>query len=149
MGKRLLNGLVLGIFTFTNLSCASIMTGRHQDLPVVSNPAGAIVTISGMKQVSPAIFVLNRKEPMYFVKIEKEGYEPVEITLKRDVNGWVWGNVLLGGLIGLAIDMSVGAAYKLTPKEIDVDLVQKRFGSSEFRGKDILFVKLINSLEGQ
>ena len=34
----------------------------------------------------------------------------------------VWGNVILGGIIGIIIDFSTGAVYKVKPDEISVGL---------------------------
>ncbi len=51
-----------------------------------------------------------------------EGYQPYEITLTKKSNGWVWGNIIFGGLIGLVVDASTGAMYKLTPEQVEANL---------------------------
>jgi hypothetical protein len=125
-------------------SCATIISGRNQDLPVVSNPSGAIVTIGSTKQMSPATFTLDRRQSVYVVRVEKEGYEAVEITLKKGVNGWVFGNIVFGGIIGLVIDIANGSASKFTPDEVEVNLITKQLGLNEkdTKNKDLLIVKL-------
>ena len=138
--------VVIVCFLFPMASCATIISGRNQSLPIVSTPSGAIVTIGSQKQPTPATFILDRRMETYVVKIEKEGYEPIEITLKKGVNGWVWGNLLfglIGGFIGLVIDMSNGSASKFTPNEIEVNLAKKQIGLNNLEGKDILFVRLV------
>ena len=71
---------------------------------------------------TPAVIELKRKQSNIVIRFEKKGYEPVEIALRRSVDSWVWGNVVFGGIIGLAIDFSDGAAYKLSPAEIQAVL---------------------------
>ncbi len=44
------------------------------------------------------------------------------MTLTKKTNGWVWGNIVFGGLIGLAIDASTGGMYKLTPEQVSAEL---------------------------
>jgi hypothetical protein len=56
------------------------------------------------------------------VRLELDGYQPVEIALRRKVSGWVWGNIIFGGLIGLAVDAGTGGMYKLTPEQITTTL---------------------------
>ena len=145
MLRKSLYALTAVCFTIFSISCATIISGRSQELPVTSNPSEAIVTIGSMKQVSPATFILDRRQGVYVVKVQKEGYETVEVTLKKGVNGWVFGNLIFGGIIGLVIDISSGSASKFTPTEVDVNLINKQVGYNNTKGKDILFVKLVEN----
>ena len=144
--KRITTLVVLISFIATIMGCATIISGRNQSLPVITIPSGAIVTINGMKQVSPATFILDRRMESYTIRVEKEGYESLEITLKKGLNGWVFGNILwglLGGVIGVVIDTSTGAINKFTPTEVEVNLVQQQVGMEQLKNKDILMVKLV------
>jgi len=38
------------------------------------------------------------------------------------VSGWVWGNLVIGGLVGLAVDAISGGLYKLTPDQMTATL---------------------------
>ncbi|MFC1510041.1 PEGA domain-containing protein [Candidatus Omnitrophota bacterium] len=127
--------------------CATIVSGRNQDLPVYSSPSGAIVSVGTMKQTSPATFALDRRQGAYVVTVEKDGYESVEVKLKKGVNGWVFGNIVFGGIIGLVIDISTGSASKFTPDEVDANLINRELTLKDVEGKDVLFVKLVNSSE--
>lgn len=147
MFKKAVCSIVIFSFLMTVTSCATIVAGRTQNIPVVSSPSGAIVTIGAMKQMSPATFILDKKQD-YVVKVEKEGYEPVEIVLRKGVSGWVWGNILLGligGVIGVSIDMGTGAASKFEPSSVEVNLIQKQIGMQKLDGKAVLFVKLVEN----
>jgi len=141
--KKTIIFLTLVSFAFTIVGCCTIVSGRNQQLPVISTPSGARVIVNGVQQQSPCTLVLDRKQPLYQVRVEKDGYEPVEITLRKGVNGWIWGNILFGGIIGLIIDVCTGSVNKFTPTELEVNLAKQKLGLNDLNGKNILFVKLI------
>lgn len=58
----------------------------------------------------------------HLVNINLDGYTPYEITLHRNISGWFLGNILLGGIIGIAVDAVTGAIYTFSPKNIYGDL---------------------------
>lgn len=62
------------------------------------------------------------------VRIEKEGYEPVEVNVTPQISdagsAGMAGNVLVGGLIDVAVDGSSSAMKDLTPNPIKVNLVK-------------------------
>ena len=121
--------------------CASIIHGSRQDVKVVSNPSGAVVRVNlnNVATTTPGVLNLNRKEIGYVLTFEKEGYKPVEVSLRRTVDGWLFGNILFGGIIGIIIDFASGSSYKLTPSEIEVALGEKS-ASLQKTGKDGLLV---------
>lgn len=102
-------------------SCATIIQGRNQDVLITSNPSGAEAGIDGIKVVTPATVSLNRKKS-YAIKIQKEGYKSKSSVISKGYSGWLWGNAIFGGLIGLTIDFITGARYKLIPESVDVIL---------------------------
>jgi hypothetical protein len=105
--------------------CASIVSGTRQSVTINSNPPGAIVNINGQMGMTPATFELKRNEH-YNVQIAKEGYQTQSMALSHIMNPWILGNVLLGGIIGLAVDLIDGAAYKHAPDNVMVTLLKKR-----------------------
>lgn len=126
-------GLTFGLLLFST-GCATIISGAHQDIEVTSSPNGAQVKVERLKSgtqrstvwqgSTPATIGLKRKYP-YVVTLSQEGYESVEIEIDRGTNGWVFGNILfvpLGALIGAGIDFGTGAARKLKPGAISVEL---------------------------
>lgn len=130
---------VIGILIIAG--CATIMHGSRQNIPVVSQPSGAVVRVNNIVTTTPGVINLSRSNPMYILRFEKEGYEPVEIKLIRTTDGWVYGNILFGGLIGLAIDYSSGSAYKLTPDKVEVVLNKlDKLGLNKKNGDLLVFV---------
>jgi hypothetical protein len=96
-------------------------------LIVESEPTGARVTLSnGLTGTTPATFTLRRKGE-YVVTIAKDGYETVTVNVTHKIVGagsaGMAGNILLGGIIGAAVDASSGAMYDLVPNPVKVNLV--------------------------
>lgn len=122
MIKRYYKFALVIVLMMVLVGCATIVHGGRQKIPVKSDPSGATVSVNRIKVQTPGVINLSRLEPMATLRFEKEGYEPVEITLIRTTDGWLWGNVLFGGIIGIAIDFATGAAYQLSPNQVNVTL---------------------------
>jgi len=103
--------------------CATIVSGTTERIRFESSPPGAQVRVDGRSYTTPAAAELSRKNN-YDVQFEKNDYLPATRQVTRDTNGWVWGNILIGGLIGLVVDYSTGAANDLEPDLVSVDLVR-------------------------
>ena len=107
-------------------SCATITRGTKDTLVVNSTPAGAVIELSnGLTGTTPASFKLPRSEAVV-VRTKKEGYEPVEVNVTPQISGGggagMAGNVILGGLIGAAVDAGSGAMKDLRPNPVEVTL---------------------------
>lgn len=115
--------LLAVILAFGLVSCATIMRGTSQSISVNSNPSGARIVVMGMeKGTTPAVIKVKRSETNVIVRLQKDGYEPVDIALTRSLSGWVWGNVVFGGVIGLVVDFATGGLYNINPEVIQADL---------------------------
>ena len=116
--------LVLALVMFAT-GCATIISGKHQDVSFSSSPSGAAVYIDGMNRaITPATIGLERKKKRQQVRIELPGYEPYEMVITRGFNGWYVGNLVFGGLIGLIVDPITGAMYKLNTDMVSTSLRQ-------------------------
>ncbi|NGX43498.1 MAG: hypothetical protein K940chlam7_01796 [Chlamydiae bacterium] len=104
------------------LGCATITQTTDQRVGVSSSPTGADVWIDGvLVGKTPLRTNLSRKED-HMVRIELLGYLPYEAKFSRSFNAMTLGNVVVGGVIGLAVDAASGAIYRLTPSEISACL---------------------------
>ena len=102
--------------------CCSIMNGTRQEVAVNSSPSGATVYHNNAYAgQTPAILDLKRNG-RHIIRVEKEGYQPGEAALTKNVSGWVWGNIFFGGLIGLAVDAIDGSLYKVSPESVQISL---------------------------
>lgn len=123
MSNRLAALGLISVFLFLT-ACASIMHGTTQDVGISSTPTAARVLVNGQDMgTTPVIADLKRKN-QHFVRIEMDGYQTYETTLTKKVSGWVWGNIVFGGLIGLAVDAITGGLYNLTPEQIRAELTR-------------------------
>jgi hypothetical protein len=126
-------------------SCGSIMHGGSQDIGISSSPTGAAVTVDNMgKGVTPIVANLSRKQN-HIVKVELPGYAPAELTLTNSVSGWVWGNIVFGGLVGLAVDAISGGLYNLNPDQLQTTLAKQ--GASIAPTKDGIYVVLVRQAD--
>jgi hypothetical protein len=106
--------LILVLFT---VNCSSIVHGTTQQVKVDSEPSGAAVTVecgdvaNDPKLVTPAVVNLHRKPDYCALKLNKEGYAPKEVRFAQKVSGWYFGNILVGGLVGLIVDAANGAMW--------------------------------------
>ena len=115
-------------------SCATIVSGTHQEVKFSSNPSGASVSIDGTPDgQTPLDINLSTKIP-HSVVINLPGYAPYTVLIQQTQNGWVWGNLLFGGIIGVIIDSSDGAIYGLTPADVSAQLTKAEVTPDKKRG---------------
>ncbi|MBI3292358.1 MAG: PEGA domain-containing protein [Elusimicrobia bacterium] len=139
----------LGLAGTMLAGCATIINQTTQAIGISSSPIGASVTVDGVPHgKTPVVAKLSRKNH-HFVRIELAGYQPYEAALTRHVSGWVWGNIVFGGLIGLAIDALTGGLYKLTPDQIVAQLQKGDQASLLQEGGLYIAVVLSPDLEWQ
>lgn len=113
--------------------CSSIVSKSEYVVAINSSPDGAAFTVTNRagenvhSGVTPESVVLKAssgyfKGQAYTIVLSKEGYSEQTYTLTSGLDGWYWGNILLGGLLGLlVVDPATGAMYKLPPS-VDVTL---------------------------
>ncbi len=109
-------------------SCATIMHGTSQKIGISSSPSGAKVIIDNTDFGTTPTFAKLKRGDEHIVKISLEGYQTAELTITKSVSGWVWGNIVFGGLIGLAVDAISGGLYDLSPEQLNVELKKNGFG---------------------
>jgi len=103
--------------------CATIINGRTERVEIASDPPGATAKVDGIPiGTTPTSIDLKRDNP-HSVTIEKDGYVTAEESIEQGTSWWLAGNILLGGLIGLFVDYSTGAAHTLKPESMTPVLV--------------------------
>jgi hypothetical protein len=133
--KKVVN-LFLFLSAFTLISgCATILCGTNWPLTVRTSPDGANVQVKNKEGVvvysgtSPATLKLRSgagyfAKESYTVSLNLPGYEPKTVNVECRINGWYFGNIFLGGLLGmLIVDPATGAMYKLDTKDIKENLI--------------------------
>jgi uncharacterized protein YceK len=123
MNSKQVSSLFFVAASLSISGCASIMSGRHAEVTINSNPANAHVTVRDKRgqQVAalntPATVTLKRKDRLilparYTATIEAPGYQTAQVPIRSSVNPWILGNVVVGGIAGLVVDNVTGAAWK-------------------------------------
>ncbi len=108
--------------------CATIFKGSSQEIKINSTPASAkvvIKTTEGMVfwEGSTPANVLVAKKYEYMVTISLAGYKETTVNIMHQgIEGWFWGNLLCGGVIGIVVDLVDGAIHKMGPQDINVTL---------------------------
>jgi hypothetical protein len=109
-----------GVLTMLLLlsSCATMVNGTTEQIPVKSDPPGAVVTVDCGSAplyggLTPAVLNLERKAEPCFVTIAKEGYAEERVELRREISRAAKGNKVPGvvagtilAVIGVAADFS-------------------------------------------
>jgi len=118
----------VNVLLFIWLGCATILQPGPDRIPVDSVPKkGAKVYLDGqLVGVTPTTVSVPRKSDCV-IRIELEGYEPIVIDRDKKLNGWFLGNILLGGLIGMTIDLIAHnqGGYSEEPIVIELKAVTK------------------------
>ncbi|VAW87261.1 hypothetical protein MNBD_GAMMA16-363 [hydrothermal vent metagenome] len=113
--------------------CSSIISKSEYSITINSTPdvASFVVTNRAGQKVhrgiTPSSVILKSssgyfKGETYTITLNKAGYSAKAFTITSSLDGWYWGNIFFGGLIGmLIVDPATGAMYKL-PDRIDISL---------------------------
>ena len=128
------NGVIAVVLCLSITSCASIFSGGPKKVSINTTPPGAKITIYDKEgkvvanRQSPTVVPLDRSTGYfagqeYRIVIEKPGYKSTEVRVKATINGWYFGNLFIGGVIGMVIvDPLTGAMFTLSPDKIQETL---------------------------
>lgn len=140
--------------------CASIVHSGNRSISINTDPPGATASIRKTDGTAMNDIVVAQKTPCtvsldpkrsyfrgqsYTLRLELPGYQTTEVALTPKMSGWYWGNLLLGGLIGmLAVDPATGAMWNIAPEKIEQKLPAAR--SALIRNKTGFVVVLESEL---
>jgi hypothetical protein len=123
--KNRITSLFLAVGILLLSSCASIVSKISYPISINSSPSEAKIVITDKKGIevyagnTPANLKLKAGSGFfgkahYQVKFTKDGYDTKMVPINFKLDGWYFGNILFGGVIGmLIIDPATGAMYKL------------------------------------
>jgi len=115
--------LIASVFLLSG--CASIVTKSTYPVSINSNPTNAKISITDKvgKEIylgnTPATVKLKAgagffSKAEYQVKFSSPGYDDKIVPVTFKLDGWYFGNILLGGLVGmLIVDPATGAMWKI------------------------------------
>lgn len=106
-----------------------ITRGTTQDVGIQSTPSTANVQLStGQTCVTPCMLKMKRNNA-FTGTVTKNKFKPGEFIVNTAISSGgtigLAGNLIAGGVIGVAVDAGSGAMYDLYPNNVHVQL-QKR-----------------------
>lgn len=123
--KKIAIKALSGALIVSLTGCASIVSKSNWPVTIRSTPPGAKCVVTNGKGIT----VQSGETPMmvtvasgsgffskgkYAISCNKDGFDPVRSELSAHMNGWYWGNIVFGGVIGLLIvDPATGAMWKM------------------------------------
>lgn len=116
MKKTIIGGIASTMTAFLLTSCATIFTGTKAKINLIGEIQEpiTIATHDSTYQTAslPFTFKVKRKKLDWPIKITSDNYTYPDIIPGKSVNGWTFGNIAIGGLIGLGVDFATGAVNK-------------------------------------
>lgn len=109
--------LTLSMLGVSLAGCAMLVHGTTQQVHIETTPPGAKASVGSQTITTPGELTLSREYPC-IVNFEKAGFAPAYVHIEPTTSNLVWGNILLGGYPGAAIDYASGAAYDLGPATV-------------------------------
>lgn len=109
-------------------SCASLFTGSNQEITFKGVPGTSIIDTKKNKVITEvgsngfAVASIRKGLKGKQLTATKDGYNPADFHLGTKVQGWFFGNLAFGGVLGMAIDAATGKMMKYSPSMLDVTL---------------------------
>jgi len=141
--------VVLGVALLALGGCATITTGHSQSVVVDTDPHGAACRLTreekdvAVVNPTPGTATVSKSFGRLDVQCTKDGYQSTLGVLAADFQAMTLGNILLGGLIGIAVDAASGAMMKY-PGSVKYTLIPVSFPTAGAR--DAYFARLRETL---
>ncbi|NKJ23243.1 hypothetical protein [Dyella sp. SG609] len=123
-------------------SCATIVGGKYQNVSVDTKASdqssiAAQCTLSNdrgtVSVTTPGTARVRRSDGALDVSCQKDGAQIGQQTYHASTRGMVWGNLLFGGLIGIVVDFTNGAAHHY-PDHLSVTSYNKHYDAAAMAG---------------
>ena len=144
--------LSLLVFPLMLSACATIIEGNDQTVSVITHPPDARCELIrdgdavAFVNPTPGSVSLEKSSDDVIVRCTKDGHFAGMATLSSSLQGMTFGNLLFGGIIGVAVDASSGAMHEYQAS-VTVVLPPKRFVNTEAR--DAFFDRQMRRIEAE
>jgi hypothetical protein len=126
---RIIVSTIAASIPITAVGCGTITHGSQQSVSVSSSPPGAYFSVDGTgRYTTPTKVKMKRKED-HVLTFTMDGYQSEQAIVSSVVTPALAGNILFGGIIGGAVDLASGGAFRLEPGAITVTM--RPLGSGE------------------
>ena len=121
-------------------SCTTLVNSPKQTIKFSSYPSEATVTINDKFYGVTPLKASLKRNGKHFIKIELEGYQSYKVVLLKRFDNLFWGNILVGGLPGMIVDVVTGSMYQLTPNHVHAQF--KSETGSKYKTENDIFIGL-------
>ena len=133
-------------------ACATIIEGSDQTVTVITDPPGAVCNLDrdgitmAVVNSTPGTVTVDKSMDNIGVICKKDGHFDGASFLSSDFQAMTFGNIIFGGVIGVAIDAGSGAMHEY-PESVTVVLAPESFSSANDR--DAFFDRQRTRIEAQ
>lgn len=113
---KVIRSIVTLVLTLSMIGCGAIIHGTKENIGI-SAPAGAVVSINGMRTQGSSVMRLDR-DTSYSVTMEKGGKTRLCGQITSSLSAGVLIADILLGLWPVVIDAATGAWYNLEPTQV-------------------------------
>lgn len=151
--------LFLGSVALSLSACASVVSDNDTTTQIGSDPQPAKCTLNGTDFTrtitTPGTIVLPSDAAPITVTCTADAHFATSYNLDTAMDGWILGNILIGGGIGFVIDAVRGAGQKypsdititLDPSTFKTEAARDQFYQERIRTTEVQYTKLIEQLE--
>jgi len=132
--------------------CATLTTSSSQTVTMTTEPPGAACTfkregqVIGVVNPTPGSLSVSKSHTAIDVSCSKEGFLDATGSVGSRFQAMTFGNILFGGIIGIAVDAASGATAEYEPT-ITIRLTPSEFADAAAR--DRFFDELRNTFVAQ
>ena len=150
MYRRILTLLAVIATCLGATGCATITTGTTQSIAINTEPQGADCSFTRENVLvarinpTPGAASVSKSKGAIGVLCKRAEYQDVAGTIESKFQDATAGNILLGGLIGVAIDSASGAMNKY-PESVTFTMIPVQFATATER--DAFFERMRGTFE--
>lgn len=114
--------------------CATLTKGTSQAVTVSTDPTGAICTLTrdakplAIVNPTPGSVPVEKGTGAIAIICKRQGYQDAAGTMTSEFQAMTFGNILFGGLIGVAVDAASGAMHEY-PAMVTITMIPEEFAS--------------------
>lgn len=102
--------------------CATVLKGTHDTVALDTVPAGAACTVDrngervGEVPATPGTVRVSKSRHDLQIACTRDGYQTAQTVANPRFNGATFFNILLGGVVGMTVDLASGANNTYPPQ---------------------------------
>lgn len=143
--------IMVGIAVLVALTsgCSTLTKGTSQTVTVNTDPPGAVCALTrdgkslAVVNPTPGSVSISKSSAAISVDCKKDKYVDAAGTMASEFQAMTFGNVLFGGLIGVAIDAASGATHEYPPI-VTITLTPNEFAT--IADRDTFFERMQTNL---